>query len=153
MSGRPFRSTRSTSIPESHRIPGIETRLTSRAVPRLSASLVVALVAAATAPPVRVASAQSGVRAPVLNTLRFDELSRAKARLQAGDSVLRPAYDRLLKEADAALHAGPFSVMQKKRIPPSGDRHDYVSMGPYWWPDPSKPNGLPYIRKDGQRNP
>ena len=26
-------------------------------------------------------------------------------------------------------------------------------MGPYWWPDPSKPDGLPYIRKDGIRNP
>ncbi|MCD7899029.1 MAG: alginate lyase family protein [Bacteroides sp.] len=26
-------------------------------------------------------------------------------------------------------------------------------MGPYWWPDPSKPDGLPYIRKDGERNP
>ena len=35
----------------------------------------------------------------------------------------------------------------------SGDKHDYMSMGPYWWPDPSKPDGLPYIRKDGLRNP
>jgi len=26
-------------------------------------------------------------------------------------------------------------------------------MGPYWWPDPSKPNGLPYIRRDGEVNP
>jgi hypothetical protein len=28
-----------------------------------------------------------------------------------------------------------------------------MSRGPYWWPDPSKPDGLPYIKKDGQRNP
>ena len=27
------------------------------------------------------------------------------------------------------------------------------SVGPYWWPDPSKPDGLPYIRKDGHKNP
>jgi hypothetical protein len=26
-------------------------------------------------------------------------------------------------------------------------------MGPYWWPDPSKPDGLPYIHRDGERNP
>ena len=26
-------------------------------------------------------------------------------------------------------------------------------MGPYWWPDPSKPDGLPYIRRDGEVNP
>jgi hypothetical protein len=131
----------------------------------LPASFLVAIVLAATAPalsaalgqgapPVaRAESAQRGSQSPVLATHRIDELARTKARLQAGDSVLQPAYDRLLKQADTALQAGPFSVMQKKRVPPSGDRHDYVSMGPYWWPDPSKPNGLPYIRKDGQRNP
>jgi hypothetical protein len=48
---------------------------------------------------------------------------------------------------------GPFSVMDKKLVPPSGDKHDYLSLAPYWWPDPSKPDGKPYIRKDGQVNP
>ena len=43
--------------------------------------------------------------------------------------------------------------MHKKQTPPSGDKHDYMSTGPYWWSDPSKPNGLPYIRRDGERNP
>jgi hypothetical protein len=43
--------------------------------------------------------------------------------------------------------------MQKKQVPPSGDKHDYMSVGPYWWPDSSKANGLPYIRKDGVMNP
>ena len=28
-----------------------------------------------------------------------------------------------------------------------------MSFGPYWWPDTTKPNGLPYIRRDGQVNP
>ncbi len=26
-------------------------------------------------------------------------------------------------------------------------------MGPYWWPDTTKPGGLPYIRRDGEVNP
>lgn len=43
--------------------------------------------------------------------------------------------------------------MDKKRTPPSGDKHDYLSMGPYWWPDPDKPDGLPYMRRDGEVNP
>ena len=38
-------------------------------------------------------------------------------------------------------------------MPPSGDIHDYTSMGPYWWPDPEKEDGLPYIRRDGEINP
>jgi hypothetical protein len=90
---------------------------------------------------------------PALRTLRADQLSAARARVQRGDAELRPALARLLVEADSALRAGPFSVMDKQRVPPSGERHDYTSLGPYWWPDPTKPDGLPYIRKDGRRNP
>jgi len=73
--------------------------------------------------------------------------------LAAGDSRLKRALDRLVKRAEKALQAGPFSVTQKKRKPPSGDRHDYMSVGPYWWPDPKKKDGLPYVRRDGQVNP
>jgi hypothetical protein len=57
------------------------------------------------------------------------------------------------ERADRALLEGPWSVMDKKHVPPSGDRHDYMSVGPYWWPDPLKPDGLPYIRRDGKTNP
>jgi hypothetical protein len=105
----------------------------------------VALSACATAP--------RAAHAPTLLTLRSEELARAKARLARGDTVLRPALDRLLSEADSALGAGPFSVTDKKRVPPSGDRHDYISLGPYWWPDSSRAEGLPYVRRDGRRNP
>ena len=33
------------------------------------------------------------------------------------------------------------------------DVRDYVSMAPYFWPDPVKNDGLPYVRRDGQENP
>ncbi len=36
---------------------------------------------------------------------------------------------------------------------PSGDKHDYASYSRYWWPDPNKPNGLPFVRKDGETYP
>jgi hypothetical protein len=64
-----------------------------------------------------------------------------------------PALDALMKQADKALATPASSVMDKKAKPPSGNKHDYMSVGPYWWPDPSKPDGLPYIRKDGETNP
>jgi len=80
-------------------------------------------------------------------------LPAAKARVSAGDPALRPALARLCREADEALKAGPFSVMDKEIIPPSGDKHNYMSYGPYWWPDPEKEDGLPYIRRDGEVNP
>ena len=58
-----------------------------------------------------------------------------------------------LSGVDTILTMAPVSVMEKPLVPPSGDKHDYVSMGTYWWPDPSKPGGVPYIRKDGMVNP
>ena len=81
------------------------------------------------------------------------KLAESKTRVRQGDESLQPAMERLRTQADEALKAGPFSVMDKKEIPPSGDKHDYMSLGPYWWPDPNKPDGLPYIRRDGRVNP
>jgi hypothetical protein len=80
-------------------------------------------------------------------------LQQNKSRIQNKDASLMPAYKKLLRDADNALLEDPFSVMEKKNNPPSGDKHDYMSLAPYFWPDPSKPDGLPYIRKDGQTNP
>jgi hypothetical protein len=56
-------------------------------------------------------------------------------------------------EADNAMKAGPFSVMHKDTTPPSGDKHDYMSLAPYFWPNPDTPDHLPYVRRDGERNP
>jgi hypothetical protein len=72
------------------------------------------------------------------------------SRISSADS---PALAALVQQADRELKTGPLSVMHKKLTPSSGDKHDYMSVGPYWWPDPSKPNGLPYIRHDGVINP
>lgn len=59
----------------------------------------------------------------------------------------------LTRRADQALTRGPFTVTHKDVVPPSGDVHDYVSLSIYWWPDPSSLTGLPYIQRDGVRNP
>ena len=59
----------------------------------------------------------------------------------------------LVKEAEKALERGPYSVTDKPRPVPGASTHDYASIGPYWWPDPKKSDGLPYIRRDGEVNP
>jgi len=64
-----------------------------------------------------------------------------------------PTREALLSEANKALAQGPFSVVDKTHVPPSGDKHDYYSVAPYSWPNPDTPNGLPYIDRDGQVNP
>lgn len=90
---------------------------------------------------------------PVVFAMNMDVLKENRGRIAAKDEAMMPAYKQLLKDADAALKFGPVSVMEKTNIPPSGDKHDYMSLAPYHWPDPNKPDGLPYIRKDGQTNP
>ena len=59
----------------------------------------------------------------------------------------------LLQQADSLLSMKPVSVMDKAFTPESGDKHDYMSQAPYFWYDSSKPNGRPYLRRDGERNP
>lgn len=63
------------------------------------------------------------------------------------------AYEGLKSEADKLLDVQPLSVMMKEKTPASGDKHDYMSQARYYWPDPSKPDGLPYITRDGESNP
>ncbi len=64
-----------------------------------------------------------------------------------------PSFKGILKHANEALTSGNYSVIDKTQMPPSGDKHDYLSLGRYYWPDPAKPDGLPYLYKDGEVNP
>ena len=81
------------------------------------------------------------------------DLAQVKARLTTGDKLLAAAAAELRAQADRELRTEPLTVIHKPQAPPSGDKHDYVSMAPYFWPDPAKPHGLPYIRRDGRVNP
>ena len=94
-----------------------------------------------------------GADAP--RTYQYDgnDLLKTREQYKAGDPHVASMVKGLLKEADTALAGPTYSVVNKPFTPPSGDKHDYMSLSPYWWPDPSKPDGKPYIRKDGQINP
>lgn len=66
---------------------------------------------------------------------------------------LKPAIDRVDREARKAVKAEVLSIVTKTAPPPSGDKHDYMSQAPYFWRNPNTPTGFPYIRRDGERNP
>jgi hypothetical protein len=84
-------------------------------------------------------------------------LLNAKVLAEQKASIARDKNSALAAKAkssaDSAMKDGPFSVMQKDRTPPSGNKHDYMSQAPYFWADPKTPTGLPYIQRDGERNP
>ena len=81
------------------------------------------------------------------------KLAQTRQRIQAGDKTFAAAMAKLEADARKSLGQSPLSVTTKAIAPPSGNKHDYMSQAPYFWPDPTKPNGLPYIRRDGERNP
>ena len=61
--------------------------------------------------------------------------------------------DRILKAATAALNQAPVTITAFPAKLSEGGPNDFYSNGDYWWPDPKKPNGLPYIKRDGETNP
>jgi hypothetical protein len=122
------------------------------------------LTAVASAVPVA-AAPRPGCAGPVIagfcapRTVELDgwRLLVTRERIRFGDPALRAPLTGLLAQANQALTAGPWSVMDKTQVPPSGDRHDYLSQAPYWWPTQPKtadnPWGCPYVQRDGVRNP
>ncbi|MBP0904420.1 alginate lyase family protein [Mariniflexile gromovii] len=82
-------------------------------------------------------------------------LIKVKQKIHDGSSSerTRSAYKSLIATANKLLDIKNPTVMDKTLVPPSGNKHDYLSISRYWWPDPEKPNGLPWMRKDGETNP
>ena len=78
-------------------------------------------------------------------------LTQVKANIQ--QPAYQSAFRYLMMDAEETLQMPCPSVMQKDRTAVSGDKHDYLSLSRYFWPDPTKPDGLPYINKDGVSNP
>ena len=92
------------------------------------------------------------LRATRLLLLTQEQLASSKMSLT--DNVgYNSAVNDIYRMADEALQNELISVTQNTPHAVSGNPHDYFSVGPYWWPDPSKNDGLPWINKDGQANP
>ena len=82
----------------------------------------------------------------------WQKLQEVKRRVSNIPS-LPQTLTNLYKTADNVLKEEVLSVTHKTQLPPSGSAHDYLSLAPYWWPDPKKTDGLPWIWRDGEINP
>ncbi len=99
-----------------------------------------------------VASLVGAAQTPGLFLISKERLAAVKAKAKE-DKPTRQLVRDCQKQAESLLGMTPTSVMDKASTPESGTKHDYMSQAPYFWYDSSKPNGKPYIRKDGQHNP
>jgi hypothetical protein len=66
-----------------------------------------------------------------------------KKRSENNNTVLQASLKQLIIQAGLFL---PKNTANR-------DKHDYISLSPYCWPDPTKPHGSPYIIDDGIVNP
>lgn len=85
--------------------------------------------------------------------LAYDEAAIDALRYTQKKSAEEKLLGHLTEMADLALQRGPYSVVDKLSLPPSGNPHDYWHPAPYWWPNPCSEDGLPYVWRDGQRVP
>jgi hypothetical protein len=89
-------------------------------------------------------------------TIILDPLSLVRIKesiTQNENPALKHALQALTSQANSLLTIKPTSVIDKNQTSPSGDKHDFLSLAPYRWPDPTKKDGLPYIGRDGVINP
>ncbi len=103
-------------------------------------------------PPIRAIESQTPKASLELCYWNASSLDRVKEQVQKKVPYYAAAYEKLLQDADSALSAGPFSVMDKTRTPSSGDKHDFSTMAGYAWPDEKDP-AAPWRSKDGIVNP
>lgn len=102
----------------------------------------------------RAAWATAGTDAvPATLLLRGEDLARARVLVRAGAPAVADPLAKLRLRAARALAARPVGVTEKRHPQPGLDPHDYVSLATYYWPDPTKPDGLLYVSRDGEQNP
>jgi len=99
------------------------------------------------------APALAGPNLPDTIILSPKVLYQTKQRVLRRDLAVRPAYKKLIIEADRALDAPVESVTFKEKAGPSNDRQDYWSLSPDWWPNEETKSGLPYVQQAGKTNP
>lgn len=92
-----------------------------------------------------------------LGSRRLRRLNENALTQLTADQELGSQADHLRKmikqAADTALLRGPYSVTTKAGNPPSGDKHDYFHVAPYWWPDTQDYPSTSFVYKDGVRLP
>jgi hypothetical protein len=71
---------------------------------------------------------------------------------EAADLASAPSVAAINAALPGALTERIVTIVDKSGPSPIGDPREYVSYGRYWWPDPSKPDGLPFLQRDGHSN-
>jgi Alginate lyase len=116
----------------------------------LGGAVTIALIVGGASLPPLTAQAATTPRTVILDGRMLVSLKAQLTRSPTSGET--SALSGLTKLADAALSAGPWSVLDK-RSTVSKDRHDYYSLATYYWPNPNTANHCPYLHEDGKWGP
>lgn len=91
---------------------------------------------------------------PAVMVWNYDHMVDVRRSLDKGKSTYRIPYNRLIKEAERLLGKKATSVTDKPdhKMAKSGDKHDFISVSKYCWPNPNTPDGMPWVYIDGVIN-
>ena len=62
--------------------------------------------------------------------------------------IVQESLRHLIARADSYLSLEADSIVEKSQVPPSGDKHDFLFLAPFHWPDDTKSDQIPYIYRD-----
>jgi hypothetical protein len=106
---------------------------------------------------------KTAFQGPLVAAICFFCLTPAGSLAEGKDApppAPRPSFDvavidhgRILAAANTALALEPITITRFRAQYSEGGPNDFYSNGDYWWPDPAKTNGLPYVQRDGESNP
>jgi Alginate lyase len=103
--------------------------------------------------PIKIPSGQVLSRALLLDPSLLLAVKEAAKNDDLNDPEMQTSIEQLLSQANSFISLRPTSVIEKGETPASGDKQDFFSLAPYRWPNPEKPDGLPYVNYDGKLNP
>ena len=85
--------------------------------------------------------------------MNYSDMQKMKKSIEEEDcGIIKCAYSGLVAQADSIMSLLPHKVIDGD-TPPSGDAHDFFSIGKYAFPNAESLDGLPYVRIDGIINP
>ena len=83
-----------------------------------------------------------------INTVSFS--GELLLKMKNENNIPKESLEALRARAEEHLAGEPFAVTKRNARAKTGNPHDYASAGPYWWSNPDTPDGLPYVRHDGE---
>jgi len=88
---------------------------------------------------------------PAVMVWNYDHMLNVRKSLQNNENTYQLPYAKLIKEAKLILDEKAVAVTDKPdyKIARSGDKHDFISVSKYAWPNPDTEDGFPWVYVDG----